>query len=70
MCNSRRLFGDLTEWTWGSDRSKWRPFGDLGEWTWGSGSFCLFIGADWALPGGLDAPCLALYPKKSHSSGR
>ena len=70
MCNSRRLFGDLAEWTWGSGGSKWRPFGDLGEWTWGSGYFCRAIGADRALPEGLDAPCLAPYPKKSHSCGR
>jgi len=68
MCNSRRLFGDLAEWTWGSDWTKWRAFGDLREWTWGSGCFCLPVGTDWALPEGLDAPRIAPYPKKSHSA--
>lgn len=67
MCNSRRLFGDFAEWTWGSDRTKWRFFGDLREWTWGSGSFFLSIGTDWAHSEGLNARCIALYPKKSHS---
>ena len=70
MCNSRRLFGDLAEWIWGSGVPNWRPFGDLGEWTWGSGSFCRAMGADWALPEGRDALLLGEYPKNSHSCGR
>lgn len=36
MCISRRLFGDLAEWTWGSLASFRRRFGVLTEWSWGS----------------------------------
>ena len=69
MGNSRRLFGDFAEWTWGSDGTKWRAFGDLSEWIWGSGCIGPLIGADWPLSGGLDAFGVALFPRKSHSCG-
>ena len=69
MGNSRRLFGDFAEWTWGSDGTKWRAFGDLSEWIWGSGCLWLSNDTDWPLSGGLDALGVALFPIKSHSCG-
>ena len=69
MCNSRRLFGDLAEWTWGSDGTKWRAFGDLSEWTWGSGCLWLSSDTDWSLSRGLDVLGEAMFPIKSHRCG-
>ena len=69
MCNSRRLFGDLAEWTWGSPGSKWRAFEDLSEWIWGSGRVWRTFGAKWATSGHPDGERVARFPKKSHSRG-
>ena len=69
MCNSRRLFGDLAEWTWGSASAKWRLFGDLAEWTWGTGPVWRTFGAEGAPSGCPGGERVAPFPKRSHSCG-
>ena len=70
MCNSRRLFGDLAEWTWGSAGAKWRAFGDVSEWTWGSGLVWRTFGAEWAASGRPHGERVARFPKNAHISGQ
>lgn len=69
MGNSLRLFGDLMEWTWGSDGVKWRLFGDLAEWTWGTERVRWTFGGKWTASGCIGGEEVALFPKKSHSCG-
>ena len=69
MGNSRRLFGDLAEWTWGSTGAKWREFGDLSEWTWGFGCVWRAFKGKRASSGRPGGKRVARFPKSSHSRG-